>query len=127
MNVIYLNNKEVHKTDIDLMELNELNGLMYEVQEEIHKTAIEKNRLSTLPKNKKDGKTFTKVRKCTEKIMYLQDAVNYISNAKKAKRDTQVSEKEWYKRWYQLAKMSLPKRTWEKIDKDTVSQMGYSI
>ena len=125
MNIIYLNNREVYKSDIDLMDLPELNKLMCEVQEEIHKSAIKKTRLATLPKSKKDGKTLTKLRKCSERLMYLQDAVNYISNAKKAKRDNQSKERDFYKLWVQKAQLTLRKSLYEKIEAEVTAELGY--
>lgn len=126
MRAIDLGYKVVQKEEVQDMDLIELNTLMCELQEQIHITAAEKNKLTTLPKNKKDGKTIVRVRKLTEKIMQLQDAVNYVSAVKKAKRDSQSRERDWLKNFYTLVQLSVRKGVFDKLVSEVTAQMGYA-
>lgn len=126
MRAIDLGYKVVQKEEVQSMDLVELNTLMCELQEQIHITAVEKNKLTTLPKNKKDGKTIVRVRNLTEKIMQLQDAVNYVSSVKKAKRDSQSRERDWLKNFYNLVQLSVRKGVFDKLVSETTAQIGYA-
>lgn len=126
MRAIDLGYKVVQKEEVQDMDLIELNTLMCELQEQIHITAAEKNKLTTLPKNKKDGKTIVRVRKLTEKIMQLQDAVNYVSAIKKQKRETISSERDWLRHFYSLTQLSIQKGVFDKLVSEVTTQMGYA-
>lgn len=126
MRAIDLGYKVIQKEEVQSMDLIELNTLMCELQEQIHITAAEKNKITTLPKNKKDGKTIVRVRKLTEKIMQLQDAVNYVSAVKKAKRDSQSRERDWLKNFYNLVQLSVRKGVFDKLVSETTAQIGYA-
>lgn len=123
--MLVIGDKSYTKAEIDLLSIPELNKLMCEVQEAIHKAAAEKNYLTTLPNNRKNIKTLKKVKSVSNDLMTLQDSVNYISAVRKAKRDTQMTEIQWLRKFYDLCSVSLRKSQMSKLECETTAQVGY--
>lgn len=125
LNTVYINNRAVTKEEIESMSIKQLNEFMCELQETISSIVIEKNRLTTLPKSKKDGTTITKVRKLCEKLSIYQNTVNFVSLARKNRRDVQVAENDWYRSFYKFAQTELRKGLFEKIESLATIEVGY--
>lgn len=126
MRTIQLNNSTITDTDLQFMELHEINSIMCELQEKSHKLAAEKRRLTTLPKNKKNGKTISEVTGLSEQLMKIQDDINYVSMLKKNKRDVMQKERDFYQKFAEIAKRTLKKNVFQSILGEATQELGYA-
>lgn len=122
-----LHDKFYREDDLKTMSVNELNILIVNIQEEIHRTAKQKQKLTTLPNSKKNDKTLGKATHLGTVLMDLQDANNLVSTYRKNARDTMVKDKEYFKQFYKFAKEELRKGQFEKLVELTNQKTGYSI
>lgn len=122
---IWLNKRKITSVDVQMMDLNEINSLIFECQTEIHRLVNEKLKLTTLPGKLKNTKTIAMVRELTSNIMHVQDFVNYVSVIKKQKRDNQLKERDWYRKFYEMTKLNIRDGLFEKIEKQTEKEIGF--